>query len=136
MKNALVWLRRDLRLFDHTALHHALAASSRVYCAFVFDRAILDQLPCADRPAEFIHDTLAALAAELEAAGGHLIVRHAVAEEAIPALAAELDAEVVFTNHDYEPAAIARDAAVAAALQAAGRALRTFKDQVVFERDE
>lgn len=104
--------------------------------AFIFDRAILDRLPAADRRVEFIHDTLAALAAELEAAGGHLIVRHGLAETAIPALAAELDADAVFANHDYEPAAIARDDAVARSLRAAGRELRTFKDQVVFERDE
>ena len=136
MKNALVWLRRDLRLFDHAALHHALASAETVYCAFIFDRAILDTLPRADRRVEFIHDTLALLAAELEEAGGHLIVRHNIAETAIPALAAELGAEAVFANHDYEPAAIARDAAVAAALRAAGRQLFTFKDQVIFERDE
>ena len=136
MKNALVWLRRDLRLFDHAAMHHALASAGTVYLAFIFDRAILDRLPAADRRVEFIHDTLAALAAELEAAGGHLIVRHDLAETAIPALAAELDADAVFANHDYEPAAIARDAAVARSLRAAGRELRTFKDQVVFERDE
>jgi len=136
MKNALVWLRRDLRLFDHAALHHALASAGTVYCAFVFDRAILDSLPRADRRVEFIHDTLTSLAAELEAAGGHLIVLHNIAEKAIPALAAELDAEAVFANHDYEPSATARDAAVDAALRAAGRELRTFKDQVVFERDE
>jgi deoxyribodipyrimidine photo-lyase len=136
MKNALVWLRRDLRLFDHAAMHHALASAGTVYFAFIFDRAILDFLPAADRRVEFIHDTLAALAAELEDAGGHLIVRHDLAETAIPALAAELDADAVFANHDYEPAAIARDAAVARSLRAAGRELRTFKDQVVFERDE
>jgi deoxyribodipyrimidine photo-lyase len=136
MKNALVWLRRDLRLFDHAALHHALASAATVYCAFIFDRAILDRLPRADRRVEFIHDTLAALAAELEAAGGHLIVRHDVAETAIPALAAELGVDAVFANHDYEPAAMARDEAVARALAGAGRQLRTFKDQVVLERDE
>ncbi|HEY0585426.1 MAG TPA: deoxyribodipyrimidine photo-lyase [Pseudoduganella sp.] len=136
MKNALVWLRRDLRLFDHAAMHHALASAGTVYLAFIFDRAILDALPAADRRVEFIHDTLSALAAELEGAGGHLIVRHDFAEKAIPELAAELGVDVVFANHDYEPAAIARDAAVARSLRAAGQALRTYKDQVVFERDE
>jgi deoxyribodipyrimidine photo-lyase len=117
-------------------LHHALASAATVYCAFIFDRAILDGLPAADRRVEFIHDTLAALAAELEGLGGHLLVRHDVAEEAIPLLAAELDCDVVFASHDYEPAAIARDAAVAGRLRAAGRTLRTFKDHVVFERNE
>lgn len=42
---ALVWFRRDLRLTDHAALYHALKSARRVYCAFVFDRDILDALP-------------------------------------------------------------------------------------------
>ncbi|HSB22989.1 MAG TPA: deoxyribodipyrimidine photo-lyase, partial [Burkholderiaceae bacterium] len=51
---ALVWLRRDLRLHDNTALHHALHTARRVWCAFVFDRTILDALPRVDRRVEFI----------------------------------------------------------------------------------
>ena len=41
---ALVWFRRDLRCDDHAALYHALRNARRVWCAFVFDRAILDRL--------------------------------------------------------------------------------------------
>ena len=51
---ALVWFRRDLRVADHAALYHALRAARQVWCAFVFDRAILDPLPRADRRVEFI----------------------------------------------------------------------------------
>ncbi|MGB9988250.1 cryptochrome/photolyase family protein [Massilia sp. SM-13] len=136
METALVWFRRDLRSFDHTALHHALQASRKVFCAFIFDSAILDDLPRADRRVEFIHASLAELAADLEAMGGHLLVRHGPAVELVPALAAEVGADAVFANEDYEPAAIARDAAVAQALAESGRSLRTFKDQVVFSKDE
>ncbi|MBL8459951.1 MAG: deoxyribodipyrimidine photo-lyase, partial [Zoogloea sp.] len=42
MSSALVWFRRDLRDFDHAALYHALKNYQRVFCAFVFDRDILD----------------------------------------------------------------------------------------------
>jgi hypothetical protein len=41
---SLAWLRRDLRTFDHTALYHALKHSRHVFCAFIFDRDILDNL--------------------------------------------------------------------------------------------
>jgi deoxyribodipyrimidine photo-lyase len=41
---ALVWFRRDLRDFDHAALHAALHDATRVHALFVFDRAILDAL--------------------------------------------------------------------------------------------
>ncbi len=45
----LVWLRRDLRVSDHAALHQALKHCQRVHVAFVFDTEILDALPRADR---------------------------------------------------------------------------------------
>ena len=133
---SLVWFRRDLRCFDHAALHHALRESKRVFCAFILDKAILDSLPCEDRRVEFIHASLTELASELRAFGGYLIVRYASAAEEIPKLAAELGVDAVFANHDYEPQAMLRDAQVERALHAAGRAWLSYKDQVIFEKDE
>ena len=137
---SIVWFRRDLRAFDHAALHHALRAATEyggsVVCVFVFDTAILDGLPRDDRRVRFIHASLRELDAELRKLGGGLIVRHGAAVDAIPRLAAELDAASVYANEDYEPAAIARDAAVAEALERAGRTLLRFKDQVIFEKNE
>jgi deoxyribodipyrimidine photo-lyase len=134
---ALVWFRRDLRDFDHAALHRALTSASAVYAAFIFDREILDALPSAeDRRVEFILESLRELDAALRARGGGLIVRHAHSRDEIPALAAALGVDAVFANHDYEPAAIARDAAVAQGLADRGIAFVTSKDQVIFERDE
>jgi deoxyribodipyrimidine photo-lyase len=134
---ALVWFRRDLRDHDHAALYHALKQSRRVYCAFCFDTEILDPLPSrADRRVEFLVRSTAELHARLATQGGALLVVHGRAREAIPRLAAALGVAAVYANHDYEPAAIDRDAAVQARLAAGGRRLRTFKDQVVFEREE
>ncbi|QBE64481.1 cryptochrome/photolyase family protein [Pseudoduganella lutea] len=135
-RGALVWFRRDLRAFDHAALHHALLADTPVYCAFIFDSPILAGLPRDDRRVAFIHASLAELADELEALGGHLLVRHGDARAAIPALAAELGVAAVYANEDYDPAAIARDEAVLAALESDGRALKLFKDHVIFARSE
>jgi deoxyribodipyrimidine photo-lyase len=138
--SSLVWFRRDLRAFDHAALSKALQHSRCVFCVFIFDTDILDPLLQkglrADRRVAFIHASLLELAAELQLLGGDLIVRHAAAVHAIPALAAELRVDAVFANHDYEPQALLRDAQVAAALQHDGRSFRTFKDQVIFEKDE
>lgn len=134
---ALVWFRRDLRDFDHAALHHALKSARRVACAFVFDRAILDTLPDpADRRVAFIHASVAELQQALAARGGGLLVRHADARTAIPELARETGVQAVFCNHDDDPAAIARDAAVEANLKAMGIAFQHYKDCVVFEREE
>ena len=132
----LMWFRRDLRVDDNAALWRALRTCREVVCVFVFDKAILDPLPDADRRVEFIRESLVALDADLRRLGGGLIVRHAVAEEEIPELAHALDVQAVFANRDYEPAAIERDATVFGALANAGITFHTAKDQVVFERDE
>ncbi|MBP8101378.1 MAG: deoxyribodipyrimidine photo-lyase, partial [Burkholderiaceae bacterium] len=136
----LMWFRRDLRAQDNAALHHALRNCAQVHCVFVLDQEILDPLPRADRRVEFIRESLVALDEDLRklAAQEHagLIVRHAVARQEIPRLALSLGVESVFANHDYEPQAIERDAIVRGALADEGIALHTYKDHVVFERDE
>jgi deoxyribodipyrimidine photo-lyase len=136
MTGALFWFRRDLRADDNAALSHALRAASTVWCAFIFDRNILDPLPRADRRVEFIHASLRELDEALAQRGGGLIVLHGDPVAAIPSLARELGVAAVYTNHDDEPYARARDARVRAALAESGIDLRTRKDHVVFERDE
>ena len=143
LDSALVWLRRDLRLEDNAALHHALKAARQVWCAFVFDTAILDPLPRADRRVEFIRQSVEALDAELAelgrregALGVGLLVRHGRGADEIVALASALHVQAVYASHDDDPYALARDAEVRGALASRGVALHTSKDHVVFERSE
>ena len=127
--SSLIWFRRDLRSFDNAALHAALTQSARVHCVFVFDREILDALADkADRRVEFIWESVVELRAALHALGGSLHVLYDVARAAIPNLAQALDVDAVFTNHDYEPAALARDAAVATQLKARSEERRVGKE--------
>ena len=103
----LVWFRRDLRDIDHVALDEALRRGRRVFCAFVFDRQILDALPTrADRRVDFIHQSLIELDAALRRRGGALLVGHGWAVSEIPRLASELGVAAVFANRDYEPQAL------------------------------
>lgn len=138
LDSALVWFRRDLRSADHAALYHALKSARMVWCAFVFDSAILDPLPRADRRVEFIRDSLQALDAALRQhqPKGGLIVRHGLAVDELPKLAKALNVQAVYANHDDEPDALARDARVRGALAELGISLHTSKDHVVFERQE
>ncbi|GAB1232399.1 deoxyribodipyrimidine photo-lyase [Ferrigenium sp. UT4] len=133
----LCWFRRDLRLSDHAALYHALKASRAVHCVFVFDTDILDELTDrADRRVEFIWLAVRELKAALEENGATLQLLHGSAQQLIPQFAQHLGVQAVYCNRDYEPGAIARDAAVAEQLRASGIAFHDFKDQVIFERDE
>jgi deoxyribodipyrimidine photo-lyase len=136
----LMWFRRDLRLTDNATLHTALTQCAQVHCVFVFDKMILDALPKSDRRVEFIWESVQELDAALRQfsgqPGGGLIVCHAVAQEAIPHLAENLQVQAVFAGRDYEPLALQRDALVQDALAHAGRAFITCKDHVVFEQRE
>jgi deoxyribodipyrimidine photo-lyase len=139
----LMWFRRDLRVQDNLALHHALKVCRQVWCVFVFDTDILDPLPKADRRVEFIRESLVELDTALRALGQQhgvqgvgLIVQHGRSEQTIPALAQQLQVQAVFANHDDEPPAKARDAQVFGHLAHAGILLHSHKDHVIFERRE
>ncbi|MBL8533278.1 MAG: deoxyribodipyrimidine photo-lyase [Betaproteobacteria bacterium] len=137
VQRALMWFRRDLRVTDNAALHHALKNAAAVSCVFVFDTEILDALPTrADRRVEFIWHAVRELRDSLASRGGSLHVLHGRARDEIPRLARTLGAGAVYANHDYEPAAEDRDAHVARTLSDEGRSLRTFKDQCIFEKSE
>ena len=136
-ETALVWFRRDLRSYDHAALYHALKEAHRVHCVFVFDSEILDALTdLRDRRVEFIWLSLEELRQSLEQLGGGLQLLSGRAREVIPSLAARLGAQAVYANHDYEPQAKDRDEEVRRSLEKMQCALHTFKDQVIFEKDE
>ncbi|NVO06188.1 MAG: deoxyribodipyrimidine photo-lyase [Rhodoferax sp.] len=138
--SGLVWLRRDLRVQDNPALAAALAQCTRVFCVFVLDTEILDPLPSQDRRVEFIRASLVEVDAALRQAAGSeqagLIVLHGAARSEIPQLAMALQVDAVLAARDYEPQALARDAEVGQALQAAGVAWVQVKDHVIFEQRE
>lgn len=133
----ICWLRRDLRLDDQAALWHALSAGMPVLPVFIFDRHILDKLEDrSDRRVEFIHQALAGIQAKLRHQGSSLEVYYGTPETVFPELIRKYRVHSVYTNHDYEPYARERDRQVAELLQKAGVGFRTFKDQVLLEKDE
>lgn len=131
-RRALCWIRRDLRLEDHSALAAATQAADEVGVVFVFDTNILDVLPDRDdRRVSYIHHSLYELDRKLKTHGSRLIVRHGDPVEEIPAAAKEVGAEAVFTARDYEPYALSRDKAVAEQIL-----LETVKDSVIMDPQE
>src|SRR6478735_4938172 len=70
--SSVLWLRRDLRLRDHPALHEA-AHDGPVVALFVLDPALLK--PAGAPRIAFLYRTLRALDADLDEHGGRLLVR-------------------------------------------------------------
>ncbi len=127
------WFRRDLRLHDNAGLHHALREKRNVIGVFVFDQNILSKLDDpTDKRVLFIYESLLLLKSELEQIGSSLMVFH----DTPLAVFRKLHPQAVYTNHDYEPYAIERDESVARMLAEKGVEFKSFKDQVIFERNE
>ena len=134
---SLFWFRRDLRLEDNAGLYHALRGQNPVLPLFIFDREILDDLSNKkDARVEFIHQAVSDLKKQLEEMGSTLLVRYGKPLEIWPQLLQEFDIATVFTNHDFEPYALDRDNEVRQLLKDKGISFQTFKDQVIFEKDE
>ena len=133
----IFWFRRDLRLLDNAALYHALKAGFTVLPIFIFDKNILDKLENKeDRRVEFIHDALQQIQEQLLKQGSSLEVFYTTPENAFEKLLSKYNIEKVFINHDYEPYARERDKKIEALLKDHRTELLSFKDQVIFEKDE
>jgi deoxyribodipyrimidine photo-lyase len=133
----IFWFRRDLRLHDNAGLYHALKDKNPVLPIFIFDRNILDELDDKeDKRVQFIHEALCHMQKKLLDAGTTLDVRYGKAEEVWKQLVNDYNIENVFTNRDYEPYAKKRDTEVAGFLTRKNILFKTYKDQVIFEKDE
>lgn len=127
------WFRRDLRLQDNAGLYHALKENKDVVPIFIFDITILDKLEDkADRRVEFIHHSLTVMQQHMEEMGSSMIIFYG---DPIT-IFKSLKPKAVYTNHDYEPYARQRDEAIKNILTEKGSDFKTFKDQVIFEKDE
>ena len=132
-QTTLFWFRRDLRLQDNAGLYHALKENKSVLPIFIFDTEILDKLEDkADLRVVFIRQSLSWMQTQLEELNSSLIVMHGNPIKIFK----ELNPKAVYTNHDYEPYAIARDENVKKLLEAKSTIFKTFKDQVIFEKGE
>lgn len=133
----IFWHRRDLRVHDNHGLYEALTKSKKILPVFIFDKNILNKLEDKnDRRVTFIHNHVERVKAQYEKAGGTLRLFHDTPEDAFNKLLNEFDVEVVYTNRDYEPYGTQRDKSIKKLLQQKGVELKTFKDQVIFEKDE
>jgi deoxyribodipyrimidine photo-lyase len=139
MKQSLniFWFRRDLRLHDNVGLWHALQSGLAVLPIFIFDLCILNQLENkSDRRVEFIHQTLDQLQRELALFSSTIETFHGYPENIFEELRNQYELKSVYTNHDYEPYARDRDELIRKKLKTAGIAFLSFKDQVIFEKEE
>jgi deoxyribodipyrimidine photo-lyase len=134
----ICWLRRDLRIRDNAALFHALKGGGPVLLLFIFDTQILDKLSNRqDARVTFIYNAIQDLELQLKALGSSILIKTGdpvqIWQEEI---LKEYEVKDVYVNHDYEPYARKRDASIADFLHSQSVPFHTFKDQVIFEKNE
>ena len=136
MKTAIHWFRRDLRLSDNTALNAAAAAAERVVPVYVLSAWQGRHHWTGPNRQEFLCACLQALARNLAAIGGRLIIRTGTAEHALERLAAESGAEAIFFNRDPDPFGRAVEWKLEALAKRLGITLSAHQDIALHERDE
>ncbi|WP_421825026.1 cryptochrome/photolyase family protein [Flagellimonas oceanensis] len=139
MKDKVIvfWFRRDLRLDDNVGLYQALQNDVPVLPIFIFDTEILENLPKNDARVTFIHKQLQKISNQLRTNHGSSIAQfHDTPKKVFKQLLDDFDIEAVYTNHDYEPYAKKRDEEIKSLLEENDVQFNTFKDQVIFEKDE
>jgi deoxyribodipyrimidine photo-lyase len=133
----IFWFRRDLRLIDNAGLYESLKGELPVLPLFIFDQNILDLLDDKSDPRiTFIHNCLCHLNRELQNYNTRLDVRYGKPKEVFQGILNKIKVDTVFTNHDYEPYARDRDQEIKTILGEKGVQLKTYKDQVIFEKAE
>lgn len=126
----ILWFRRDLRLGDQPMLSAAVAAGRPVVPVFILD-AETEALGAA--PKWRLGLAVEAFAKALEGLGLRLILRRGNALDVLRALVAETGAGGVWWSRLYDPASVARDTAVKAALKGDGTEARSFAGHLLHE---
>lgn len=136
-KISIFWFRRDLRLSDNIGFYHALNSQTPVLPIFIFDSLILEKLPKNDARVFFIFETLQKIRKHLiDKHGSSLALYHGNPIEIFKELSRTYEIDTVFTNHDYEAYAEQRDSTIEKLLNQKSIKFKTFKDQVIFEKND
>jgi len=132
----IFWFRRDLRIHDNRGLYEALNGSNRVIPIFIYDTEITDKLKKEDPRLTFIENALGGINNAMKRNRCTTGIYRGTPKAIFKKLIREFPIENVIANHDYEPYALQRDKEIKNLLKEKGIHFTTFKDQVVFEKNE
>ncbi len=132
-KTSIHWFRLDLRLADNPALLAALKSGGPVVPVFIWSPE--EEAPWQPGGASkwWLHQSLAALDAQLRSAGSRLVIRRGPTFKTLRGLLKETGATAVFWNRRYEPAVIARDKIIKEALRTEGIEAESFNAALLNE---
>jgi deoxyribodipyrimidine photo-lyase len=133
MPSTLVWLRDDLRLDDNPALADAAELGHPLTVLYVLDEESDGVRPLGGAARWWLHHSLAALAASLEAAGSRLVLRRGAAAALVQDVAEATDATHLRWNRRYGGPERSIDAGVKAWAADQGLDAASFQASLLFE---
>jgi deoxyribodipyrimidine photo-lyase len=131
-KRIVVWMRRSLRVQDHTPLWNAVQDAEEVIPVV----CLKEQYPGSSLRGEFLKSVIRDCDDRLHRLGSRLFVRTGDPAKEIPSVAAAHGAEAVYAVRVYDPASLRRDRDLARELRKMGTELVTWKDSVLVEGGE
>jgi len=135
-KFSIFWFRRDLRINDNKGFFEALNGKNKVIPIFIYDSKIIDKLHKDDHRLTFIQNALGGINNAMKGNRCTLGIYRGSPEAVFEKIIREFPIEKVIANRDYEPYAMERDEAIKQLLKAQDIDFITYKDQVIFERNE
>lgn len=133
VKPTLVWVRRDLRLADHPALHAAAARGGAVIPLYVWAPEE-DGIWSAGSAAKWwLNRSLSSFDSSLQLLNSKLIVRRGPTLAALGSLAEETGADSVFWQRSYEPKSRELEQKIQQTLTDIGFVTKTFDSSGLFD---
>ena len=102
MTKTILWFRQDLRLNDLPALVHA-AARGDVIPVFIYDESLGGDWSLGGASKWWLHQSLTALGADIEAQGGKLILRQGDTIATLQGLVNDTGANAIYFSRQYQP---------------------------------
>ena len=136
MQYNIFWFRRDLNINDNNGLYQALKTGLKIIPIFIFDDEILEELPVDDARVSFIYDKLLEIQNKFSELNSSIIVKKGKVKDCFEEILKNYDINSVYCNEDYEPYALKRDKEISNYLNSIGVNFYSFKNQVIFAKDE
>ena len=133
---ALHWFRKDLRLTDNTALHHAAKDASQVIPVYILSTWKTHHQWTGAKRQHFLAGCLDSLSKNLDTLGSRLILRAGDATQELRQLIQETQAEALYFNRDYDPYGRAMEDQIRALCHELGIECHHYKDRVLHEAPE
>ena len=129
----IYWYRNDLRLSDLRGMKEAAASGRAVLACYILDELSPGAWRAGAASRWWLHHSLSALSAEIEASGGRLYLARGESSEILTRLAKTTGATAVHCSRQYEPWSALLEARVHRQLAAIDVSLKRYKGTLLWE---